>query len=127
MNNASPPEPQRIAEITLDERTVIRRSRAIEDERTAAIADLLKDNQFTPLSGRDGPFHLHLAIEENRLVMDIRAAADGSSESVVLPLAPFRRASPRSRPPKLFPKKKKCCTRSRLRRRSIRLNDPLRF
>jgi len=84
-------EPQRIAEITLDERTVIRRSRAIEDERAAAITDLLKSNQFTPLSGRTGPFHLHLAIEENRLVMAIRAAADGSSESIVLPLAPFRR------------------------------------
>src|SRR5207302_10424213 len=84
-------EPQRIATITLDERTVIRRSRAIEDERAAAITDLLKSNQFTPLSGRAGPFHLHLAIEENRLAMEIRAAADGPSESIVLPLAPFRR------------------------------------
>ena len=83
--------PHRIAEITLDERTVIRRSRAIEDERAAAITDLLKDNQFTPLSGRAGPFHLHLAIEENRLLMEIRAAGDGSSETIVLPLASFRR------------------------------------
>ena len=55
MNSAAAPAPQRIAEITLDERTVIRRSRAIEDERAAAITDLLKDNQFTPLSGRAGP------------------------------------------------------------------------
>jgi uncharacterized protein (UPF0262 family) len=89
------PSPQRIAEITLDERTVIRRSRAIEDERAAAITDLLKDNRFAPLSGRAGPFHLHLAVEENRLVMEMRPlnalAADGSSESIVLPLAPFRR------------------------------------
>ena len=91
MNSASSPTPQRIAAITLDERTVIRRSRAIEDERAAAITDLLKDNQFTPVSGRPGPFHLHLAVEENRLVMDIRATQDGSSESIVLPLAPFRR------------------------------------
>src|SRR5260370_24429159 len=83
--------PQRIATINLDERTVIRRSRAIEDERAAAITDLLKDNQFTPLSGRAGPFHLHLAIEENRLLMEIRAAGDGSSEAIVLPLAPVRR------------------------------------
>ena len=66
MNGATGPTPQRIAEITLDERTVIRRSRAIEDERAAAITDLLKDNQFTPVSGRPGPFHLHLAVEENR-------------------------------------------------------------
>ena len=95
MNAAAAPAPQRIAEITLDERTVIRRSRAIEDERTAAITDLLKDNRFTPLSGLAGPYHLHLAVEENRLIMEIRPlnnlGADGSNESIVLPLAPFRR------------------------------------
>ena len=82
---------QRIADITLDERTVLARNTAIEHERAAAISDLLKENQFAPLSGRAGPFHLHLAVEENRLAMEIRAAADRSSETIVLPLAPFRR------------------------------------
>jgi uncharacterized protein (UPF0262 family) len=88
---SAPSAAQRIAAIILDERTVVRRSPAIEDERAAAIADLLKGNQFTPLSGRAGPFHLHLAIEENRLAMEIRAPAEGSHETIVLPLAPFRR------------------------------------
>ena len=91
--------PQRLAAITLDERTVVRRSPAIEHERPAAIADLVKDNRFTPASGRTGPFHLHLAIAENRLTMEVRApedapgggAGDGPSETIVLPLAPFRR------------------------------------
>jgi uncharacterized protein (UPF0262 family) len=91
MTVASTPAPQRIATITLDERTVIRRSRVIEDERAAAITDLLKDNQFTPLSGLTGPYHVHLAVEENRLIMDIRADGGRASESIVLPLAPFRR------------------------------------
>jgi uncharacterized protein (UPF0262 family) len=81
----------RISEITLDERTVLARNAAIEHERAAAIADLLKENHFAPLSGRAGPFRLHLAVEENRLAMEIRAATDGSSETIVLPLAPFRR------------------------------------
>jgi len=93
------PEPQRIAAITLDERTVVRRSPAIEHERATAIADLLKDNRFTLESGRGGPFHLHLAIEENRLAMEIRAPGnapgggpgDEPSETIVLPLQPFRR------------------------------------
>ena len=83
--------PQRIAALTLDERTVVRRSPDIEHERAVAIADLLNRNQFTPASGRRGPFDLHLAIEENRLVLEIRAAAGGDSETIVLPLAPFRR------------------------------------
>lgn len=81
---------QRIAEITLDEHTVVRRSPEIEDERAAAIADLLNENSFAPASGRAGPFHLHLAIEENRLNLDIRSQADGASETVLLPLAPLR-------------------------------------
>lgn len=82
---------QRIAEVTLDERTVVSRSTEIEHERATAIADLLHANHFAPRSGRDGPFHLHLAISENRLSMEIRAMSDGSSETIALPLQPFRR------------------------------------
>ena len=82
---------QRITAITLDEHTVVRRNADIEHERATAIADLLESNSFAPASGRRGPFNVHLAIEENRLNLEIRSAADGSSETVVLPLAPFRR------------------------------------
>ena len=84
-------EAQRLAAVTLDERTVVRRSAVIENERAAAIADLLRQNQFAPASGRPGPFHLHLAVEENRLQMEIRGEADESTETISLPLAPFRR------------------------------------
>jgi uncharacterized protein (UPF0262 family) len=92
-----PPDPaMRIAEITLDEHSVLARSEAVENERAAAISDLLKDNSFAPESGLSGPFAMHLAVEENRLNMEIRSLADGSSadeasETIVLPLAPFRR------------------------------------
>jgi uncharacterized protein (UPF0262 family) len=87
----TPPDDQRIAAITLDEHTVVRRNADVEHERATAIADLLEENFFNPASGRRGPFDLHLAIEENRLNLDIRSTADGSSETIVLPLAPFRR------------------------------------
>jgi uncharacterized protein (UPF0262 family) len=83
--------PQRIAEITLDRRTVVRASPEIEHERAIAITDLLKENRFTPESGLVGPFHVHLAVAENRLTLEIRNPQDGSSEAIVLPLAPFRR------------------------------------
>lgn len=82
---------QRIAEITLDEHTVVNRSAEIESERSAALADLLGQNQFAPASGVTGPFRLHLAIEENRLVMAISPAGDEGGETIVLPLTPFRR------------------------------------
>jgi uncharacterized protein (UPF0262 family) len=80
----------RIAGITLDEHTVVRRSPDIEHERAVAIFDLLEENYFAPASGRDGPFQLHLAIEENRLSIDVHSAVNGSHETIVLPLAPFR-------------------------------------
>jgi uncharacterized protein (UPF0262 family) len=81
---------QRIAGITLDEHTVVRRSPDIEHERAVAIFDLLEKNCFAPASGLTGPYHLHLAIEENRLLIQIRSEANGADETVVLPLAPFR-------------------------------------
>jgi uncharacterized protein (UPF0262 family) len=82
---------QRIAAITLDERSVVRRSPEIQSERSAAIADLLHDNSFAPASGRAGPFALHLAIEEDRLLIEITDAVDQSRETIQLGLAPFRR------------------------------------
>ncbi len=81
---------QRIAAITLDEKSVVRRSPEIESERNVAIADLLHENSFAPVSGRAGPFALHLAIEENRLLIDINGA-DGASETIPLGLDAFRR------------------------------------
>jgi uncharacterized protein (UPF0262 family) len=80
----------RIAGITLDERTVVRRNADIEHERAAAIFDLLEENRFVPVSGVAGPYHLHLGIVENRLVLDIGGPNGGALERVPLPLAPFR-------------------------------------
>ncbi len=80
----------RIAQVTLDERSVIRRKGDVEHERAVAIADLLEQNSFAPRSGAAGPFNLHLGIAEERLVLDLRDAADQPLERVTLPLAPFR-------------------------------------
>jgi len=84
----------RIAQITLDEKSVVRRNPDIEHERAVAIFDLLEENSFSPTTeypgGYGGPFHLHLRIEENKLVFDIRDTEDGPLESIALSLAPFR-------------------------------------
>jgi uncharacterized protein (UPF0262 family) len=81
---------RRIVKVTLDEHSVVRRNADIEHERAVAIFDLLEENSFEPTSGGAGPFHLHLAIEESRLVLDIRNTADEPLERVLLPLTPFR-------------------------------------
>ena len=80
---------QRIAEITLDERTVIQRNPEIERERATAIADLVHANQFAPESGLIGPFRVHLATSEGRLALEIVALDGKARETIALPLRPF--------------------------------------
>jgi uncharacterized protein (UPF0262 family) len=84
------PTDQRIAKITLDERSVVRRNADIEHERAVAIFDLLEENSFIPSGGAVGPFHVNLGIEENRLVLDIRSTSDEPVDRVLVQLTPFR-------------------------------------
>lgn len=80
-----------IVHITLDERTVLRRSPEVEQERAIAVYDLLEQNRFRPDAAGAGPYHLHLRIEDQRLVFDIRDTGDAERTAVRLPLTPFRR------------------------------------
>ena len=81
----------RLSAITLDEASVVYRSRAVEQEREVAIYDLLEANFFKPEGFPDGPYRLHLGMEDNRLVLDI--SREGGSEQVrlFLSLAPLRK------------------------------------
>ena len=81
---------KKIAEIFLDERSVISRSPQVEHERKVAIYDLLEDNHFDPAGDDEGPFNLHLGIRENRLVFDVRSQVDGPLTEFTLPLASLR-------------------------------------
>jgi uncharacterized protein (UPF0262 family) len=81
---------RRIAKITLDEHNVMRRSADIEHERATAIFDLLEENSFAPASGADGPFHLHLAMEGPRLMLDINGADGAPVDRVSLALMELR-------------------------------------
>jgi len=81
----------RLTAISLDERTVVHRTRQIEQEREIAIYDLLEENSFTPVGSAGGPYRLVLRIEENRLVFDIHLEDDSVHGKVMLSLMPFRR------------------------------------
>jgi uncharacterized protein (UPF0262 family) len=83
--------PFRLVGVELDERTVVRRTREIEQEREIAIYDLLEANSFVPRDSEGGPYRLVLSVEESRLVLNI-ALDDGSPHGrVMLSLTPFRR------------------------------------
>jgi uncharacterized protein (UPF0262 family) len=63
---------RRICKVTLDERTVVRRSPEVEHERAVAIFDLIEESHFAPVGDVPGPYSLYLGIVENRLVIDVR-------------------------------------------------------
>jgi uncharacterized protein (UPF0262 family) len=83
--------PFRLSSVTLDERTIVRRTREIEQERDIAIYDLLEANSFAPEGSKGGPYKLTLGIEENRLTFDIRLEDDSAHGRIMLSLTPFRR------------------------------------
>ncbi|HWK46162.1 MAG TPA: UPF0262 family protein [Stellaceae bacterium] len=87
---ALPQGDQRIVGITLDEHTVVRRNADVEHERAVAIFDLLEENEFRPAPPLGGPFHLHLSLEDNRLVLDVQTADRAPLDKIVLPLQSFR-------------------------------------
>jgi uncharacterized protein (UPF0262 family) len=90
--NETPFRPShRIANVSLDERTVVRRSAEVEHERAVAIFDLIEENSFAPAGSDGGPYDLHLSIEEGRLVLDVRTEVGGLVGKIMLALGPFRR------------------------------------
>lgn len=91
MSEADQKGSERIVKVALDERTVVRRSPEVEHERAVAIFDLIEDNSFAPNGANSGPYSLHLSIEENRLILDIRSEEEQPVGKVMLALGPFRR------------------------------------
>jgi len=83
--------PFRLIDNSLDERTIVRRTREIEQERDIAIYDLLESNSFHPESSHGGPYRLILGVEENRLSLDIQLEDGTPHGKIMLSLTPFRR------------------------------------
>lgn len=81
----------RLAAITLDEQSVVQRSRAVEQEREIAIYDIIEANTFRPEGSEGGPYHLTLGLEENRLVLDIALENGGQHIKTAISLTPLRK------------------------------------
>jgi uncharacterized protein (UPF0262 family) len=94
MNEQAAPPNARLAHIALDGEALTRLSPLLDADRAQAVADLLAENSFLPLRDGEvmepGPYHLHLSIQEGRLVFDIRRMDDTPLHGIVLALGPFR-------------------------------------
>ena len=85
-------EMERIANVTLDERSIVHWSPTVAHERKVAIFDLLEANHFAPKGLAAGPYDLHLSIAEGRLLFDIRSTGEGGEKTrVSLSVRSFRK------------------------------------
>jgi uncharacterized protein (UPF0262 family) len=88
-------ERDRLMDVTLDESGLPPPTPEIEQERRVAIFDLLEDNAFA-LPGREGrevppgPYRLHLAIRDRRLIFEVTTEAGAPAGAFHLSLTPFR-------------------------------------
>jgi uncharacterized protein (UPF0262 family) len=85
------PKSQRIARLSLDDSTVLRRAGHLEHERQVALVDILVQNYFRPMGEAEGPYDLRLGMQENRLAIDIRNMAEEPLGLILMSLTPLRR------------------------------------
>jgi uncharacterized protein (UPF0262 family) len=86
-----PPMKRRLVAVALDEKSIGRSNPDVEHERRIAIYDLLEQNSFAPIGKDDGPYALHLSINGNRLVFDIRLENGTPVVAHLFSLTPLRR------------------------------------
>ena len=82
---------RRIVSIHLEDAAALRQSAEAEQERAVAIFDLIEENEFAPSVDHPGPYHLILAVADNKLVFDVRDTGDQEIYKFILSLTPFRR------------------------------------
>lgn len=85
----------RLVQIDIDDSALAPPTPEIEQERRVAVFDLLEDNSFVvpEREGRaasEGPYRLHLAIRERRLVFDVQTESEEPVAEFHLALGPFR-------------------------------------
>jgi uncharacterized protein (UPF0262 family) len=88
------PSDARLARVVLTGEALTRLSHLQEADRAQAVEDLAAENHFAPLTAKqrpaNGPYVLHLSIQEGRLVLDTRREDDAPLAVVALALGPFR-------------------------------------
>jgi uncharacterized protein (UPF0262 family) len=81
---------RRLAAVSLDEASIHRGNSDQEHERAVAIYDLVEENSFAVPGRDDGPYHLHIAVQDARLAFDVKTQSGETALSFGLSLTPFR-------------------------------------
>jgi uncharacterized protein (UPF0262 family) len=81
----------RLVSVSLDEASIGRGTPDQEHERLTAIYDLVEENRFA-IPGHDGgPYALWMALQDAKLVFEVRDADEQRLVTHILSLRPFRR------------------------------------
>lgn len=91
MTSESNKSPDRLIEITLDQKSLGRANANIEHEREVAIFDILDGNSFAVDGMAAGPYRLHLAVADDRLQVTVRNEDSEPVATHQLPLTPLKR------------------------------------
>ncbi|HVZ04456.1 UPF0262 family protein [Hyphomicrobium sp.] len=81
----------RLADITLDTKSLGRANANTEHEREVAIFDILDGNSFRIEDLDDGPYKLHLSVIDDRLQMSIVPESAGTALEHAIALTPLKR------------------------------------
>lgn len=85
------PSDTRLIEVTIDEDSLAPATADAAHERRVAIYDLIEANQFRAVGHNGGPYKLHIALRQNRLMFAVSDAAGGEVVTHLLSLTPLRR------------------------------------
>lgn len=82
---------QRIASVTIDDKTIGRGNSNTEHERNIAIFDLVEQNSFAPAVHAQGPYALHVSVADQKLVFDIKTLDGNAVALETVSLTPLRK------------------------------------
>ena len=88
---SAPESGSRLTAVTLDVGSIGRGNPDQEHERAIAIYDIVEKNVFAIPGASGGPYHLRLAIVENKLAFEIAEETGQPVMTHYLSLTPFRR------------------------------------
>lgn len=80
----------RLVSVEIDDETLAASGPDAEHERRVAIFDLIEANSFEVIDQDQGPYALHLSMQERKLVFDIRTEAGAAVHAFLLSMNPFR-------------------------------------
>jgi uncharacterized protein (UPF0262 family) len=81
----------RIVSINIPDETSVMHAVLSTRDRDIALKDLIENSRFQPVNDQNGPYHIDLSIQENRLILAIKNQKKEALPVFILSLRPYKR------------------------------------